>query len=144
MKAEIYYEDVEIGQDIPHLVKETLTAKSFVRWAAAARDFYEIHYDKDFARSVGLPDVIAHGPYKVALLERMLQEWMGDLGRLQKIFCTHKASNFPGETLTCKGKIAKKYVKDGRNIVECDIWVENQNGLVSVPGSAVISLPSKK
>lgn len=144
MKAEIYYEDIEISRDIPHQVKETLTARTFIKWASAARDFYEIHYDKDFARSVGLSDVIAHGPYKLALLERMLQEWMGDRGRLHKISCTHKASNFPGEILTCKGKIAKKYMKDGLNIIECDIWVENQNGLVCAPGSAVISLPSKK
>ena len=144
MKAEIYYEDIEIGQDIPHQIKETLTARSFVKWAAAVRDFYEIHYEKDFALSAGLPAVIAHGPYKLALLERMLQEWMGDLGRLHKISCTHKASNFPGETLIGKGRIAKKYVKDGRNTVECDIWMENQNGLICVPGSAVISLPSKK
>jgi acyl dehydratase len=144
MKDEVYYEDIETGQDIPHQVKEMLTTRGLVKWAAAARDFYEIHYDKDFARSAGMPDVIAHGPYKLALLERLLQEWMGDLGRLLKISCTHKASNFPGETLTGKGKITKKYVKDGRNMVECEIWVENQNGLVSVPGTAVISLPSKK
>ncbi len=144
MTAKVYYEDVEIGQDIPHQVKETLTTKSLVKWAAAARDFYEIHYDKDFARAAGMPDVIAHGPNKLALLERMLQEWMGEEGRLHKISVTHKASNFPGETLICRGKIAKKYVKDGRNFVECEISVENQNGLVCVPGTAIVSLPSKK
>ena len=144
MKATVYYEDIEPGQDIPHQVKETFTSKSLVKWAAAARDFYEIHYDKDFARAAGMPDVIAHGPNKLALLERMLQEWMGEQGRLHKITVTHKASNFPGETLICKGKITKKYVKDGKNFVECEIWAENQNGLVCVPGTAIVSLPSKK
>jgi len=143
MKAKVYYEDVEIGRDIPHQVKELLTTRSLVKWAAAVKDFYEIHYDKDFARSTGLPDVIGHGPNKLALLGRMLQEWMGEQGKLHKISCTHKASNFPGETLICKGKIAKKYVKDGRNYVECEIWVENQNGVICAPGSATVSLPSK-
>ena len=144
MTAKLYYEDIEAGHDIPHQVKEPLTTRSIVKWAAAVKDFYEIHYDKDFARSAGMPDVIAHGPNKLALLARLVQEWIVEEGKLHKISCTHKASNFPGETLVCKGKIAKKYVKDGRHYVECELWVENQNGLICAPGAALVSLPSKK
>ena len=143
MKATVYYEDVQVGREIPHEVKEILTTRSIMKWAAAVKDFYEIHYDKDFARAAGMPSVIAHGPYKLALLARMLQEWVGEEGRLHRISCTHKASNFPGETLVCKGKIASKYVKDGQNFIECDIWVENQDGVVCAPGKALVSVLSR-
>jgi acyl dehydratase len=100
-------------------VKEPLTTRSVVKWAAAVKDFYEIHYDKDFARQMGMPDIIAHGPNKCALLSRLMLEWIGEQGRLHKLFCAHKASNFPGETLICKGKVKNKYNKDGKNYVEC-------------------------
>jgi len=141
MKTQVYFEEIVIGETIPHQVVETLTTRSIVQWAAAVKDFYEIHYDKDFARAVGMRDVIAHGPNKCALLSRLLLEWMGEGGTLHKIACTHKASNFPGDKLTCKGKIKGKYRKDGWNYVECEIWVENQDGTVAAPGTALISLP---
>jgi acyl dehydratase len=143
MEIQVYFEDIAIGEEIPHQVVETLTTRSIVKWAAAVKDFYEIHYDKDFARAVGMRDVIAHGPNKCALLSRLLLEWIGEGGTLHKISCTHKASNFPGDKLTCKGKIKDKYRKDGRNYVECEIWVENQDGIVAAPGTALISLPEK-
>jgi acyl dehydratase len=143
MKTQVYFEDIKVGEEISHHVVETLTARSIVKWSAAVKDFYEIHYDKDFARAVGMRDVIAHGPYKCALLSRLLLEWVGEAGTLHKISCTHKASNFVGDKLTCKGKIKGKYRKDGRNYVEFEVWVENQDGIVAAPGTALISLPEK-
>ena len=131
MEAQRYFEDVEIGNEIPALVKEEITSQSLVKWAAAMRDFYPVHYDKDFALNQGLRDVIAHGPYKCALLGRLMLEWTGEGGILHKLSCSHRASNFPGETLICRGKAVKKYVKEGRNYIECEVWVENQDGVVS-------------
>jgi len=141
MATQVQFEDLNIGQDIPHTLKERLSTRSIMKWAAAVKDFYEIHYDKDFARAMGLRDVIAHGPYKCALLSRFVLEWIGESGTLHKISCTHKASNFPEETLTCRGKVSNKYTKEGRNYVECEVWVENQDGIVAAPGKALISLP---
>jgi acyl dehydratase len=107
------------------------------------KDFYEIHYDKDFARAVGMRDVIAHGPNKCALLSRLLLEWMGEGGKLHRISCTHKASNYPGDKLTCRGRIKEKYVEGGLNYAKCEVWVENQDGVVAAPGMALVSLPAR-
>jgi acyl dehydratase len=143
MSKQVYFEDITAGDEIPHRVVETLTTRSIVKWAAAVKDFYEIHYDKDFARAVGMRDVIAHGPNKCALLSRLLLEWMGEGGKLHRISCTHKASNYPGDKLTCRGRIKEKYVEGGRNYVKCEVWVENQDGVIAAPGTALISLPVK-
>ena len=144
MKAPLYFEDVVVGQDIPNQITEPLTTRSVVLWAAAVRDFYEIHYDKDFAVNMGMPAIISHGPHKCALLSRLVLEWIGETGRLHKLFCSHKSSNFPGETLIGKGKVKDKYSKDGKNYIECELWIENQDGKIAAPGSAIVSLPSKK
>ena len=49
-----------------------------------------------------------------------------------------------GDTTWCKGKVARKYVKDGYALVDGEIWAENQRGEVSAPnGSATVVLPSK-
>lgn len=48
-----------------------------------------------------------------------------------------------GDTLTMKGKVTKKYIKDSRNYVECEVWGEKQDGTVVVKGSATVTLPSR-
>jgi acyl dehydratase len=53
----------------------TVTRADLVRYAAASGDHNPIHQDEDVARSVGLPGVIAHGMYTMALAARAVGEW---------------------------------------------------------------------
>jgi hypothetical protein len=49
----------------------------------------------------------------------------------------------PGDTLLCKGKVTKKYVKGGEHLVDCEVWVENQRGEKFTPGEATAALPTR-
>ena len=53
----------------------TITRADLVRYAAASGDHNPIHQDEDVARSVGLPGVIAHGMYTMALAARAVDAW---------------------------------------------------------------------
>jgi acyl dehydratase len=53
----------------------TITRADLVTYAAASGDHNPIHQDDDVARSVGLPGVIAHGMYTMALAARAVTEW---------------------------------------------------------------------
>jgi acyl dehydratase len=55
-----------------------------VRYAGASGDFNVIHWNERIAKSVGLPDVIAHGMLTMALAARFLSEWAGDPGAVTK------------------------------------------------------------
>jgi acyl dehydratase len=46
-----------------------------VRYAEASGDHNPIHQDEDVARSVGLPGVIAHGMFTMALAARAVETW---------------------------------------------------------------------
>ncbi|MBI4301309.1 MAG: dehydratase, partial [Chloroflexi bacterium] len=46
MARQLYYEDVEVGMEMPPLVKRP-NSQTLVKWAGASGDFYQIHYDKD-------------------------------------------------------------------------------------------------
>ena len=87
MSQQVYFEDVQEGQEIPTLTEKG-TSQRLVMWAAGSGDFYQIHYDKDFAQRTGLPDRITHGALKHALLGRMLHEWVGDQGRVRRVACS--------------------------------------------------------
>jgi len=139
---QVFYEDIAVGSEIPSLVKRA-TRRQLVQWAGASGDFYEIHYDKDFALASGLPDVILHGRLKASFLGQMLTDWTGLEGNLKKYNVRYRGMDFPDQELTCKGKVTKKYVENNEHLVELDIWTENPQGEKTITGSALISLPSK-
>jgi acyl dehydratase len=143
MAQQVFFEDVEVGQELPQLVKHP-TTRQLVKWAGASGDYYEIHYDKDFAQSTGLQGVIVHGWLTFSFVAQMVTDWMGTDAVLKKIGVSYRGMHVPGEDITCKGKITKKYQSDGGNIVECDVWAENTEGKKTTPGTAVVALPSRK
>ena len=53
----------------------TVTRADLVAYAAASGDQNPIHQDEEVARSVGLPGVIAHGMYTMALAARAVSTW---------------------------------------------------------------------
>ncbi len=56
--------------------------ETLVAYADASGDQNPIHQDEDFARSVGLPDVIAHGMWTMGAAGSVVSEWAGDAGRV--------------------------------------------------------------
>ena len=142
MAAQIYWEDVEVGSEIPPLVKEP-TSQQLVKWAGASGDFYQIHYDKDYALGNNLPGILVHGPLKSAWLGQLLSDWVGEGGKIKKYGCSHRGMDVPGDKLTCKGTVTNKYVEADEHLVGCDIWLENSKGEKTASGKAVVGLPSK-
>lgn len=59
-------------------VAYAVTRADLVRYAGASGDFNPIHWSDRVAQSVGLPGVIAHGMYTMALAARAVEEWLGD------------------------------------------------------------------
>jgi acyl dehydratase len=56
--------------------------QTLVAYAAASGDQNPIHQDESFARSVGLPDVIAHGMWTMGAAGTAVEQWAGDGGRV--------------------------------------------------------------
>ena len=143
MLQQVHYEDVEVGTELPSLVKKP-TTQQLVKWAGASGDYYQIHYDNDFAQATGLPGVIVHGRLKSSFLAQLLTDWIGDEGTVKKISVQHRGMDFPEEQIICRGRVTKKYVQDDEHIVECEIWTENPKGEKTAPGSAIVALPSRE
>ena len=71
--------DVRVGDELP-AQSFPITRLSLVRYAGASGDFNVIHWNERVARSVGLPDVIAHGMLTMAEAVRVVTDWVGDPG----------------------------------------------------------------
>jgi acyl dehydratase len=72
---------VEVGTELPEQVFR-ITRADLVRYAGASGDFNPIHWNDRTATAVGLPGVIAHGMFTMALAGRAVTAWTGDPGAL--------------------------------------------------------------
>jgi acyl dehydratase len=100
-----------VGTQLP-AARFPITRKDLVRYAGASGDFNDIHWNGRFAREVGLPDVIAHGMYTMAVAGRVLTDWAGDPGAVEEYFVRFsKPVPVPddgvGALLEVTGKVAK-------------------------------------
>ena len=74
------------GEVLPEQVYR-VTRADLVRYAGASGDFNPIHWSDRVATSVGLPGVIAHGMFTMALAARALDTWAGGPGRVREFGC---------------------------------------------------------
>ena len=95
----------EPGQELP-VAEHPIERPALVRYAGASGDFNRIHWDEEFARSVGLPGVIAHGMYSMALAARSVTDFAGDPRALRRLRVRFSAMIRPGQTLTVRGSVA--------------------------------------
>jgi len=142
-KQPVYYDDLNVGDAIPTLVKQP-TTRQLVKYAGASGDYYEIHYDHQFAVKSGLNDgVIVHGLLTAGWMAQMLTDWLPSPMALKKFGVSYRAMARPGDTVSCKGTIIKKYDQNGEHLVECELSAENQRGDKCAIGNATAALPQR-
>lgn len=123
------------GQQLPDLVKNP-TTRQLVQYAGASGDFYEIHYDQDFARSTGLPGVILHGLLKAGFLAQLVTSWAGRNASLKTFEVSYRGLDLPGRPCRCRGVVK---AVDG-STAELEIWTEDPDGQRTTVGKATVEL----
>jgi acyl dehydratase len=67
---------MQAGERLPER-SYRVTRADLVRYAGASGDFNPIHWSDRMATKVGLPGVIAHGMFTMALVARAVTDWAG-------------------------------------------------------------------
>ena len=135
-----FLEDISVGDEIPPLTKSA-TTRQLVMYAGASGDFYEIHYDQEFARKQDLPGVIIHGALKSAFLGQLMTDWVGAEGNLKSLSVRYRDMDGPEDLLSCKGVVTS--INKETATVSCVIWIERDDGRKTTTGEATVILPSK-
>jgi acyl dehydratase len=137
------YDDVQEGTEIAP-VQYQVTRRDLVRYAGASGDFNVIHWNERIAKSVGLPDVIAHGMLTMALAGRFLTEWAGDPGAVAEFGVRFSApvvvpDDDKGALLEVSGVVTGK-LDDHR--VTVDVTAKSADTKVLTRAHAVVRLPA--
>jgi acyl dehydratase len=137
-----YFEDVREGQEIPAFVVENLTRTDLVRYAGASGDFNPIHHDEEFAKMAGNPTVFGHGMLTAGFVARCLTDFVGveNVRRYKVRFATRV---WPGDTITCAGRVTRKYEDGGEKRIDGEVVARTQKGETAVTGTFTAALPSR-
>jgi acyl dehydratase len=137
------FEDVQEGAALPPFVVEKLTRTDLVRYAGASGDFNPIHHDEEFAKMAGNPTVFGHGMLTAGFLAKCLTDAVGvDNLRRYKVRFANRV--WPGDRITCSGKVTKKYEADGERRIDGEVTAIRQTGETAITGTFTAALPSRR
>ncbi|PJI98394.1 acyl dehydratase [Acidovorax sp. 69] len=168
-----YWEDVTVGDELPTMFKGPMTVTGFVAYAQGWGGLYiranklawklidahpgvgiknrfgipdvpeRVHWEEDFALEVGAPGAYDYGPERTSWMTHHLTNWMGDTGFLHKATCKVRRHNPEGDMVFIKGRVIRKFVENGKHMVEIEQEAQNQDGEQSALGGGVVVLPSR-
>jgi acyl dehydratase len=141
--APVDYAGLAAGAELP-AVSYPVTRLSLVKYCGASGDFNPIHWNERIARSVGLPDVIAHGMFTMAQAGRFVTDWAGPGATVTDFGVRFSApvvvpDDDTGATIEVSGTIEEK-LGDGR--VALGLTVRSAGAKVLSRVRAVIQLPA--
>ena len=133
------YDDVNVGDKLP-LCPVPITPTLIVSTAIASRDYQDVHHDRDQAQRKGSKDIFMNILTSSGLSGRYVTDWAGPGALLKNMKIRLGAPNYPNDTMTMSGSVAKKETIDGVGIVQ--VAFEGRNSLgAHVTGTIDLALP---
>jgi acyl dehydratase len=114
-----------------------VTLMELNRFAGANREWGQYHMDPEFARRLGLAGALVIEHLKLAYLANMLEDWLGDDGRIRRLAASFLALDTVPTTLATRGWARPSLVEPG--VFECSIWIGDERGLAGTIGIAEVA-----
>ena len=140
--VKLYYEDVQVGDAIPKLVKSPVSHLQLVRYAGASGDFNPLHTDPKIGELIGVGGIIAHGMLIMGFVGQLLSDYVGPT-TLRKFDVRFKGMTRLGDVITCTGTITEKYETDAEARIAGKVQATDQNGEMKVAGTFIAALPHR-
>ena len=140
--TKLYFEDVQVGDEIPKLVTPSVSHLQLVRYAGASGDFNPLHTDPKIGEMLGLGGIISHGMLIMGFVGQMLSDYVGPTA-LRKFGVRFKGMTHLDDVITCTGTVTEKFEADGEARISGKVQAADQNGDVKVTGTFVAALPRR-
>src|SRR5436190_23953112 len=134
-----YWSELRVGDDLPPLTKPAIDRVQIVRYASSSGDFNRLHLDEPYAHAVGFPGLFAPGMLAMAFVGQLLTAWLRR-GHVRKLGARFIKIVWPGDELTCHGRIAELRRDAGACYADVELWAENQKGELVLRGQATCEL----
>ncbi len=132
-------ESVAVGSELPPLTVDPISRLTLALFAGASGDHNPMHVDLDAAKSVGLPDVFAHGMLSMGYLGRLLTNWVPQQ-RIRSYRVRFVAITPVHGEPTCTGRVTHIDDVEGERRATVELAVRLPDGTTTLTGDAVIAI----
>ena len=115
------FDEVHVGDPLPPL-RKVVRREQVKAYADASGDQNPLHQDDAFARSVGMPGIIAHGMFTMAHLITAITDWLGDPGALLSVRVQFRVPVYMDEEIVASGEVSS--MDEATRAATLNVWVE--------------------
>ena len=139
--SQVYFEDVEPGDQIGPLIKQPSVeeTRAFAELSRLSGRFVSA----DGAREEGAERMLVSSWQSMGYLAQLLTDWMGEKGSLSKFDVSFRRIVEPGDRLECQAIVTDTAVAGERRLVTLDAFIVNQRGERPIQATAEVVLPSR-
>ena len=134
-----YWSELRIGDDLPPLSKPVIDRVQIARYTSASNDFNRLHLDEPFAHAVGFPGIFGPGMLAMGFVGQLLTSWLRR-GHVRRLSARFVKLLWPGDELTCRGRIGDLRKDAAACYADVELWAENQKGELVLRGQATCEL----
>ena len=134
-----YWSELREGDDLPPLSKPAIDRLQIARYAGAANDFNRLQLDEPFAHSLGFRGAFAPGALAMGFVGQLLTDWLRR-GHVRRLSARFVKIIWPGDELTCHGRVSELRKEKGACYADLELWAENQKGELVLRGQATCEL----
>ena len=132
---------VEVGDELPHRVIESVSAEKMKTMAALLGDPNTIHWDTDDVRRLGLGDrPVNQGPNNMGYVIDMLADWAGGPANFRRLKVRFLGNVFAGDRLVAGGKVTAVHQVPEGQLVDCEVWLARDGTEAVLAGTATVLL----
>lgn len=129
---------LSVGDTLEPMTHNPISRTTLALFAGASGDHNPIHIDIDFAKSVGMDDVFAHGMLGMAYLGRFLTS-IADQSNIRSYSVRFSSITQVGAKLKCTGKVKEITDTSAERLMKIELSATDQNNDVKLMGDAVIA-----
>jgi acyl dehydratase len=130
---------IKVGDTLPELRLPPVNRGMLALYAGASGDHVPLHFDIDFARQAGMPDVFAQGMLGMAWLGRLITSWAPQ-GALRSYNVRFVAITHLGNAPVLSGKVIELFEYNGERRAKLEVQMTNQFDQLKILGEAVVAL----
>ena len=130
-----------VGDPLPELVVVTDPISLF-RFSATTWNAHRIHWDHLYSLTEGYEGLVVQSHLHGSYLARMVRQWAGPAGRLNRFSWQNRRYAVVGDVLTCTGRVVGVTRDNDMLTIDLELAEHNQRGELCAPGTATVTVPA--
>jgi acyl dehydratase len=136
-EEKVSFEGIREGDEVPPL-RVKMDKKKYLTYSKMVNEINPLHFDENYAKSLGFRTILVAGVYTYSFLPKMLTDWLRNLYCVKSLEIKYISPIYVEDEIVNRGVVKRKYNENGEKTVECEVWVENQERKKVTEGKAKI------